>query len=175
MEHPFNKVNSEISWYMRTRGEKDREVARQAVLDADPKLKERWEAAMKELEAAGGKIVEFSDPGEEAGRRAHVFMGKNKGTSLKYAYAAIFKNDSELYQAYNDKTAAVDKHPEESKESGGDAGGQASEEALDRAKELVRKYRGSGLMNDTKTALKRVFRDDPELYRKYESETTGGQ
>jgi len=99
MEHPFNKVNSEISWYMRTRGEKDREVARQAVLDADPNLRERWEAAMKELEAAGGKIVEFSDPGKEAGRRAREYVDKNKGTDLKYAYKAIFRMDPDLYRA----------------------------------------------------------------------------
>ena len=142
-------------------------TTREDVLNADSELRRRYEADLKDMEAHGGRVVRFTDPGREAVRLAHEYMDKNPGKDLKYSYQQIFKMDPKLYQEYNTKTAVVDKHPRKSKETGGDTGGQsqdASKEALDRGRELVRKYRGTGLVDDTKAALKKVFKDICDLF-----------
>jgi len=182
IEDPFTETNRLVREYMDRTGENSLHTAYAAVFRADPELKQRHESARQELNNHGGRIVTYGDPQAEATKRALEYareqgLDTNDPQQLKVAYRETFAADPELYGRYENYVKGHrEQYESEKREWKSEIGGAvqgASEEAMRRAKELMKEWRGTGLMDTLEAALKVAFKEDPQLYQRYEMETKG--
>ena len=164
---PFTEANERARLYVEKTGKADWEEAYKAVFEADPEMGKRYKAASQRVADAGGRIEHHPEPDTEVVHRVEEYVKKHPETSKHDAILAVFKDDPDLYQLYEQKFESYQTKRE--RLSGTVEGREAvGGEVLQKGREYARDFKlMHGFDIPLGEACAEALRRDPELSRRY--------